>query len=306
MAAIICNILVKPCQACASGCKACGQACGPCCLGLCRCCHKISLFCGSIFNDGLAFLLTVAFVMMGVVATFAAIGLTGDLESCEGPMKIFFIVVLVECVGHLIYAIYGYTRVHNRDKERETFYMALYNLLITDAWTALYIIFDIFAFSWSVVGLNWNDNCADRTHGSVVAIVSLLWICLSYFIIIFNLFFESVESIICFCFFCLPYMLFPCCFSGALRGSYRREENVLQNSSYNSTYPNAGVVNPRGQHPNPPQVSRVREVEAAPDQVAGSPVRQLVGEVGSYLWNKAKERSRSTMSKGSDDRIARV
>jgi len=315
MAAIICDILKKPCQACGRCCKECTLACGPCCKGICRCCMNTCEFCGSIFSDALSFLLTVAFTMMGVVAAFAVIGLTTDLDSCEGNMKMFFIIALVECVGHVIYAIYGYIRVHNRDKEKETFYMALYKLLIEDAWTAVYIIFDIFGFVWSVLAMDWNDNCSEKIYGTLVAVLLLLWIGLSYFIIICNLFFESVEGIICFCLFCLPYMLFPCCFSRTLKSSYHRQENMLQNPemqpNYDSTHnPNAGAVHSPGQnvHPVAPQVSRVREVQPSSNQDIGSDVKQFVGEVGSYLWNKAKESSKQRTDKktGGDNRIASV
>merc|ERR1719317_977908 len=104
-------------------------------------------------------------------------------------------------------------------------------LLIQDPWTAVYIIFDIFGFSWSILGLNWNDNCSEKVYGSLVAIMLLLWISLSYIIIILNLFYESVEGLICFIFLCLPYMLFPCCFSKTLKSSYERQENMLENQA---------------------------------------------------------------------------
>jgi hypothetical protein len=290
----------------------------PCCLGLFAYCDKISQFCENIFSEPLSCTLTLAFVAMGPVGLLAALGATEDLEGCKGPMMIWFIIAFVECVGHIVYAVYGFMKVRSRNRDKENFYMALYKLLVLNPWTALYIIFDIFGLVWSVLGMRWNNHCPDRVYGDSVAIGLVLWICFSYFMMIFNLFYESMENIICFLCFCFPYMLVPCCFSETLKRSYQRQEKEygdqrfqLNNHAANHNNQaivqdmppahqnNHGVEHARGHavHPVPPQVHPVTTQENQ-EESKGSSVFNLASDVGSYLWNKAVKRENTSENNG--------
>jgi len=319
MAAVLCDALcVKPCQACGNCCKTCVNAIVPCCRGLTICCNEFSNFCNTAFSEPLSCLLTFTLVVAGCVGTFAALAITTkDLDDCKGPMKLWFIIALVECVGHIVYAVYGYIRVRNRDKTKENYYMALYELLVQDPWTAFYILFDIFGFIWSIVGLNWNENCSETAFGTVVAIGLLAWISFSYFITIFLLFFESVENILCFFFLCIPFMTCPCCFGATLKRSYRRQEEQMQGGEIHSTYNNPPVQRTNNDaygaagtsHPVPPPVSGGYQVKnnSYQEEKKGPVVFRFAGNVGSYLWNKATTKSTEPVNKNnSDNRIARV
>jgi len=310
MAAVLCKLFcVEPCRACGNCLKACGSAVRPCCRCVFECCGAIAQCCNdcnSMFTEPLSCLLFLAFMTIGFVGTFGAIGFTKDLDQCKGDMKIWFIIALVECGGHILYALYGFFKVKNRDRAKENFYMALYELLVHDKWTALYIIFDIFGLVWSFMGLNWNKHCSEPVFGTVVAVGLILWISWSYFIMIFQLFYESLDNILCFFCLCFPYMLAPCCFSVALRRSYERQaieyrnQNMPPSNNFAAHQHNQVVIQPRGNevHPVPPQVN----------QEEGSAIINVAGNVGSYLWNKAvKSNNQSTATNNGDaTRIGRV
>jgi len=325
MAAVLCNaICVKPCQACGNCCKHCVNGIVPCCRGLTICCNEFSKFCNTAFSEPLSCLLTFTFVVAGAVGTFAVIAITiKDLDDCKGPMMIWFIVSLVMCVGHIMFAIYGYIRVRNRDKTKENYYMALYQLLVQDPVTAFYILLDIFGFIWCIVGLGWNENCSETVYGTLVSIGLLAWISVSYFIVIYTLFFESVENILCFFFLCIPFMTCPCCFGATLKSSYQRQAEQMQggeihssynppvhqtnNDAYGAAVTSHPVPPPSGSHPVPPPSGYQVKNNSYQEEKQGPAVLRVAGNVGSYLWNKATTKSTEPVNKNnSDNRIARV
>lgn len=315
MAAVLCNAFcVKPCQAFANCCTTCVSAVAPCCRGFTVCCHEISHFCSTVFSEPLSCLLTFTLAVAGAVGLLAALAITTkDLDSCEGPMMVWFIVALVECVGHILFAVYGYLQVRNRDKAEENYYMALYKLLVHDPWTAVYILLDIFGLVWSFLGLGWNKNCSEPVFGKMVAIGLLAWIFVSYFIVIFNLFFESVENVLCFFCLCIPFMTCPCCFGATLKSSYRRQAEQMRGEEIQPNYNppihhtnNEAYGAAVNQHPVPPRGDELKN-NSNQEEKTGAVVLRLAGNMGSYLWNKATTRSPETENKNnSDNRIARV
>jgi hypothetical protein len=298
MAAILCNACcVQPCRALSSCCNKFANILAPCCGGLCRCCKDVCEWFNGVFSEPLSCFLILAIGLLGSVSVGAVLALIGDLNGCSGPMMIWFVVAVLESIGHLAYAFYCFNRIHNRDRTSENYFMVLYKLLVHDPWTAIYIVFDIFGLVWCFIGLNWSKNCPDQvsTIGPLFAYGLLFYIAVSYFAMIFNLFSESVQNNICFCIYCVPFIMFPCCFGESLRRSYARQQQDRNQGQQVRYQPAANGDNGFQQakssqnyqwHPVPPQVSGRPEAQNR-SQEETPVLEQAAGAVGSYLWNKA-------------------
>jgi len=304
MAAILFNACyVQPCQACSGCCNKCAKALAPFCEGLCGCFKDACQWFNNVFSEPLSCFLILAIAWMGAAGIVSILALVKDLDGCAGPMTVWFIVAVLECIVHVLYAIYCFTRIHNRQKAMENYFMVLYQLLVFDPWTAFYIVFDIFGVVWSFLGFSWNNNCPDSvsTNSSLVAYGLLFYIAVSYFAMISNLFSASVQNDLCFCFWCLPFMMFPCCFGPSLRRNYESQKTSYQPAFQGGN--NGTQEAKHGQnyqwHPVAPQVSRRPETQNI-NQGETPVLRQAVGAVGSFLWNKAMNRSNRR------DNIARV
>jgi len=322
MAAILCNACcVQPCKACSTCCDSCSNALASMCGGMCSCCNDACQWFNNFFTEPLSCFVLLATLWMGLVGLTTILSITEDLEGCAGPMMVWFIVALLQCVVHVLYAFYCYNRIKSRDKAVENYFMVLYQLLVHDPWTALYMVFDIFGVIWSFLGFSWDNGCPEEvsTYSSLAAWGLLLYIAASYFAMISNLFSESVQNDMCFCLWCLPFMMFPCCFGPCLRRSYERQRGQNRGQSsrnqpairgaqprYLPAFPggNNGTQGANSQsyqwHPVPPQVSGRPQTQNPNQGESPGLLRTAAGAVGSILWDRTVNRNNR------QDRRARV